>query len=153
MSSLSQFLGNFPASTTQIVNAFSSNGWSGIGTISPALNSVAVVSGVLTANTLATVLNLTGKGELTYFDNLTGDATARTMRVQIVCDGVTVLDSTSASISTNGTGMFLGMDLPSGFLTMPETPTYFNKTLTVKIASSLSETGKFTSHYIYHLHA
>ena len=63
-----------------------------------------VLSGALTENTLATVLSLTGPGEVPLLTSYTKDGTARTVRTVVIVDGVTVFDFTSASISTTKRG-------------------------------------------------
>ena len=143
MSNLNQFLsGVMSRSPTSIVNKFSSNGW----VIEPVpttyANTKEILSGALTSATLATLLTVTGAGVLNIASIYTKDATTRTLRIQIVIDGTTVLDSTSASgsISNQGgivVGYATGTSNGSSGADVP-----FNTSLVIKVASSLTETDK-----------
>lgn len=149
MSNLNQFLsGVMSRSPTSIIQSNSTNGYTPEATVSAAANGLNVrvdakeiLSGALTAATLATVLNLTGGGVISYLSIFAVDATARTLRLQLVIDGTTVFDSTSASNSTADKGsLIIGSQASSGWATEYAIP--FNASLVVKIASSLTETNK-----------
>ena len=150
MSNLNQFLsGVHSRSPTSIVQLNSTTGYAPNATISIAsgnglnlrVEAKEILSGALTAATLATALSLTGGGIISYLSIFAVDATARTLRLQLVIDGATVFDSTSASNVTADKGaLIIGSQTSSGWATEHDTP--FNSSLVVKIASSLTETDK-----------
>lgn len=144
----------YSAPTKSIVNAFSTSGWASFA-INNDATAKAIASGALTAATLATVLSVTGAGEMNYLTIKSGDATVRTMRIQVICDGVTVFDSTSASAAHNGeSGIVIGAIVDIGAqVTYTESGDgiRWNTSLLVKVASSLTETDKFTIYTKYRL--
>ena len=155
MSNLNQFIGE-PA-VTSIVNGFSDAGATAIGfdLIDNAHVTKAVTSGALTANTLDSVLNITGGGG--YLDFLwmaSGDATSRTHRMKITIDGTVVMDSTSAAVATAKRG-FIVVGQAAWYSTInPQpifTPVRFNSSCLVEYASSLTETDKTNMSYAYRL--
>lgn len=107
------------------------------------------LSGAMTANTLKTLLSVTGAGTLNFAGIFANDATSRTMRVKVTIDGVVVVDpGMSPSINVAGLGI-----VPVGALAGYYDGTYyrasaipaklsFNSSLLVQYASSLSETDK-----------
>jgi hypothetical protein len=142
----------FP-STKSLVNAYSTGGYT------PTTNGNLFVddafqftSGALTANTLATLLNLTGAGVLSQFSMGSNDGVSRTMRVQATVDGTIVFDSTSAAFTTTPGFMLLAgsaLRTTATISQLGENAIYWNSSLVIKIASSLTETGKFTGSYKY----
>lgn len=149
MSNLNQFLsGVHSRSPTSIVQLNSTTGYTPNATISIAgyglnlrVEAKEILSGALTSATLATALSLTGGGVISYLSIFAVDATARTLRLQLVIDGTTVFDSTSASNSTADKGtLIIGSQASAGWATEHDIP--FNSSLVVKIASSLTETNK-----------
>ena len=111
---------------------------------------IAVNSGALTANTLATIFS--SSGTAVTFSHLTVrcvDATARTLRVVVEVDGLTAFDFTSASTSTTNNGVLLaGWRAPlSSSFALP--PIISQASLVVKVASNLTETDKFIIEYAY----
>jgi hypothetical protein len=148
MSTLSQFVGGAP--TTSIVNAVSGGGVTTTVAIqaSTSSNTKAVLSGALTANTLATALSVTGGGEVPFLSAYAIDATARTIRCVVTVDGVSVFDATSASISTTNHGLLvMGWVGASSALGNSGAPLRFNASLLVQIASDLTETDKVAIAY------
>lgn len=144
MSGLSQFVGGSrPPATLVQVNAVAA--WAsltGINTVNSAAYAKVILSGALTANTLATVLSVTGSGSLQYLSIKCEDATARTLRLELTIDGVVVYDFTSASISAaQGGGVIVGNGAAGGVSAALE-DMRFNASLLVKIASNLTETDK-----------
>lgn len=140
--------------TKSIVNGISTNGWSDLGLAFSSQGSAkTVASGALTANTLATVLSISGAGLMPILAMTTADATARTMRMQVIVDSVTVFDSTSESIATSSRGgIVAGVGIGSASLQLMDgEPIRWNSTLVIKVASSLTETDKINIHYRYHL--
>ena len=145
---------NTERSTTSVVHRYSSNGVNCL----PSMNSggasygKATQTGALTAGVLSSALiNISGTaGELTSLYMTTNDATARTMRMEVVADGVTVFDSTTASVAASGSGFWA---VANGQVTssvyVSTNPIVFNSTLTVKVASSLTETDKTQISYSY----
>ena len=145
---------NTERSTTSVVHRYSSNGANCV----PSMNSGGITygkttqTGALTAGVLSSALiNISGTaGELTSLYMTTTDATARTMRIEVVADGVTVFDSTTASVAATGSGFWA---VANGQVTssvyVSTNPIVFNSTLTVKVASSLTETDKTQISYSY----
>jgi len=149
MSYVSQVLGGNQA-TKFLYNASTASGWTALGVlVSPALARVAT-SGALTANALADLLNESGSaGQIDQFSIKTNDTTARTMRVVIIVDGTTILDVTSASItSTHSGGVWAGVVGASNELfQLP--PIKYTNSIQLSYASSVTETGKFTTYLAY----
>lgn len=122
---------------------------------SGAINARVVQPGALTAATLATILNLSGKGVISFLACASVDATARTHRIKITLDGTVIFDATSASVSSLlaycpviGSIESLS-DTYSTASVIPE-PMYFNSSLLVEYASSLTETNKTNIAYKYY---
>jgi hypothetical protein len=142
--------------TRQIVNADAVAGFTPLnGDIAAAAagRSKEVLSGALTANILATVLSLTGPGEVPLLTSYTKDTTARTVRTVVIVDGVTVFDFTSASISVANRGAIVAGELagtPGGatFYVTQGNPIRFSVSLVVQQASNLTETDKLALAYI-----
>lgn len=142
----------YSAPTKAIVNAFSTSGWASI-LVNQEDSAKVIASGSLTAATLATVLSVTGAGEMNYLTFTSVDATVRTMRIQVVCDGVIVFDSTSASAAHSGEcGIVMGTTQISS-LTCYESgeSIKWNSSMQIKVASSLTETDKFNIYTKYRL--
>lgn len=145
----------FGGATTQsatkfIYNAFTSAGWTALGGLaSPALARIAT-SGALTANALVDLLNESGSaGQIDQFSIKTNDTTARTIRVVIIVDGTTILDATSASItSTDAGGVWAGVSGATNVLLQLPPITYTNS-IQLSYATSNNETGKFTTYLAY----
>ena len=136
--------------TRQIVNADAVAGFTPLnGDIDAAAagRSKEVLSGALTANTLATVLSLTGPGEVPLLTSYTKDATVRTVRTVVIVDGVTVFDFTSASIGVPNRGAIVAGQVAGGDVTQGN-PIRFSVSLVVQQASNLTETDKLALAYI-----
>ena len=146
MSVLTQFVGR--AATKSLVHAYTQTSWASASIVTQA-PCIATLSGAMTANTLKTLLSISGVGaQLLHLTFRTNDATARTIRVKITVDGTVICDSTSASISTSGSGgLWAGIRSTSS----PNAPITItsNSSLLIEYASSLSETDKITSEYFY----
>jgi hypothetical protein len=148
MSVLSQFIGGSP--TTSIVNYFSSGGVrAGVALTASAYNNAKeALSGALTAGNLATVLTVTGGGNVSYLACYPKDTTSRSVRMEVTVDGVVAFDATSdVAAATAGHGI-----LAAGFLFGstggPGYPILFNSSLVVKVATSVaSETDKVAIAY------
>lgn len=146
MSSLSQFAGG-DKPPTSIVHSASVAGWGGVanlGTTGAAnAGGKTILSGALTANTLATILSITGAGSVQYLDVISADATSRTIRVEITVDGVVVYDFTSAAIATASAGrVLIGMNIGGANSVASLESLNFKSSFAVRVASSLSETDK-----------
>jgi hypothetical protein len=138
--------------TKSIVNAISTGGWTAPApalTVADAAKTVG--SGALTANTLATVLSITGAGEMPLLALSSVDGTSRTMRMQVICDGVTVFDSTSAAFASGSRGAVVVGNIDNNYRIFDGDPIRWNSSLLVKVASSLTETDKINIHYRYAL--
>lgn len=102
------------------------------------------LSGELTANTLKSILTISGSGVLAMCYVSSMNATSRTMRLQIIVDGTTAFDATSAAVTAAdsaliGAGQVASKDA-SGYWYVIPLPIPFSTSLDVKIASSLTET-------------
>lgn len=150
----SQIFGAHPV-TKSIVNAYSTSGAANIlltaAQASPTAK--AALSGTLTANTLATMLSITGAaGFLDMFAVTSVDATSRTHRVKITLDGTVAFDNTaSAAATVENTGI-----IPVGAVsnntttkTLLPDPQFFRTSCLVEYASSVSETDKTNVYYAY----
>jgi len=155
MSNLEQFFGE-PA-VTSIVNGQSSGGkYTAYGTFSTfayTTETKAVLSGALTANTLATVLSITGTGGyLDIMGAVGADVTSRTHRIKVTLDGVVVFDATSVACASETIGMLaVGTTKyeAAGTCKPVAAPVRFNSSCLVEYASSVSETGKTNLFYAY----
>jgi hypothetical protein len=146
----------FPSSgstrrTTSIIGAVSTAGYTP-STIDVDPMAVASLSGALTANTLKTMLNITtAGGRMTFLAVSSTDATARTLRIVVTVDGISVYDVTSASFAANNTGACLAgkarAEASSRFNFVPDI--VWTTSLKIEIASSLTETNKFTVYWLY----
>jgi hypothetical protein len=150
MSTLSQFLNG--GATTQIVNSYSSGGINSGGSVAPSAQNGAreVISGALTADTLATLLTVDGPGRIPMLTIYTKDATSRTLRLVVEVDGVTVFDATSSAISTTNVGMVATGSRVETIYFIAGEPIVFSSSLVVRVASSLTETDKLAIAYILH---
>lgn len=143
-------LGQTPAA---IINSISSGGWAGWPvSAAQARWCKATTSGALTANTLKTVLSVTGAGVLYFVGVSTVDTTSRTMRLVITLDGqaTPAFDSTSAAITVANTAGFAvgNMDGNNAYSPAPqEIP--FSTSCLIQIASSVSETDKMNVFLLY----
>lgn len=130
--------------TTQIVtNAYSAGGAQV--QIASSTSCKLINSGALTAGVLSgALLNITGSaGEIILCGLRTNDATARTIRLQVIVDGFTCFDATSNSILTANSGIMAtaGYDTYGGII-QPGGSIYFKTSCVIKVASSLTETDK-----------
>lgn len=138
--------GSGPIAT--IVNYFSGGGVAFTAAslaASAANNCKELLSGAVTANTLVTVLNLSGRGRLNTVTVYTKDVTARTVRCQVVIDGATIFDATSSSVSSLGAGMVAVGIVEGSSSTQVFQGIDFNTSCVVKITQSLSETDKIAA--------
>lgn len=106
------------------------------------------LSGAMTANTLKTVISVTGSGMVNNLAFSSVDATARTLRVKITVDGQVAWDATTASMSTADRGIIVCGGYP---VTPFQSGDYFvfSTSLVVELASSLTETDKFNVYAKY----
>jgi hypothetical protein len=151
MSGLSQFVGGSRAPRV-IVQANATPSWvqwNLVSTYDQSANAKVVASGALTANTLSTVLSVTGGGQLNYLSITSVDATSRTHRLVLTIDGTSVYDYTSASFGTANAGAVIVGNVAIGVVTVGLEQIEFKTSLTVQIASSLSETAKTNVGYKY----
>lgn len=144
MSTLSQFGGGVKPPTA-LINYCSDAGSYTTANAPGSYSLKRTLSGATTANTLKSVLNITGSGVISFLSAHCADGTSRTVRLKVTLDGVVVFDTTSIALSTAGFGLIAIGD-PTAF-----DPITFNKSLLVEIASSLSETDKLYTNYYYRL--
>ena len=160
MSNLNQFIGD-PA-VSSIVGGFSNGAAAtAMGIYDDGKTTKTALSGALTANTLATVLSVTGGGG--YLDFLamkSVDATSRTHRIKITLDGTVVLDGTGAAIAVANYGhvvvggaVFAGNAVYASAKSVQPIPLphRFNSSCLIEYASSLTETDKTLFLYAYRL--
>ena len=154
MSSLSQFVGGGGIRPRGLINGVSlvTPVVAGTGLSSASIQGVNITtSGAQTANTLTTVLSLSGQGAIEFLCCASNDATSRTHRMVVTIDGSVIYDGTTAAIATA-----INWLTPIGYLfnvsasvvAVPE-PLVFNTSLLVQYASSLSETSKTNFAYRY----
>lgn len=113
-----------------------------------------LITGALTATVLTTILSVSGEGYIDYIGCASVDAISRTLRLQILIDGVIVYDKVSGSITTASAGFFGvgsggatgGNGSGSAFIHVS-----FNSSFTVKVASSLTEINKSFIKTVYTL--
>ena len=143
---------------TSIVNATSTTGSTpdlyGAGAAATITSAVKVAySGALTANTLVTVLSLTGQGVVLFAGCGSVDATSRTHRFKLTIDGVVVYDATTAAATAIYKGILvIGiMNLGSVYLLPVPDAVPFNSSFLLEYASSVSETAKTLFNYMYRM--
>lgn len=136
------------SATKRLYNAFNFDGWTSA-PLSNVAAAVASVSGALTADTLVDLIDESGSaGEISQFSIKTNDATDRTIRVVVTIDGVVIFDRTSASISAADNGCVLaGVRSDAQTFQMP--PIRYTNSKKIQYASSLTETGKFTTYLAF----
>lgn len=137
MRSSSIFQGDAPPLT--IVNA-QSTGSSIISRAAPS-SAKKILSGALTANTLATILSISGAGVVDWLSANPADTTSRTIRLKITIDGVVAFDATSSAM-TNTASAILGIGISGSSTESSSQPCTFKTSLLVEVASSLTETDK-----------
>lgn len=127
-----------------IVNGHSAGGVSQAVVMEPHSAAKKILSGALTANTLKSILTISGSGVLAMCYVTAVNATSRTMRLQIIVDGTAAFDATSGTVASEGTALIgvgqVSAKDPSGYYYVIPLPIPFNTSLDVKIASSLTET-------------
>lgn len=136
-----------------IINASSTTGFTPLSNLDSAMLMIGkdVVSGALTANTLATLLNVSGSGTLNLVAARTVDATSRTMRMRVTLDGTVAFDSTSTAMTATGKGMLaVGVMAQATPFPISLDNVTFTTSCLVEWASSITETGKFTATLVYH---
>ncbi|MYM39660.1 hypothetical protein [Duganella qianjiadongensis] len=136
-----------------IVNGYSTSGWTLMAPPNgaPVTGLPQVGSGALTAGVLTTVLNVVGPGVMEFLSVVNYNATARTLRIQLVIDGVTVFDSTSGALSAAGVACLIGTHSvwSSGIPSVSLDAIAFNSSCVLKLASSLTEANPFYAQYAY----
>ena len=154
MSTASQFTGG-SLPPKNLINFCSSAGYSALGRVdarASAANAKQVLSGALTANTLATVLSVTGAGVFEWLGMWQADVTSRTMRMQVTIDGVIAYDATSAASAISANGAIAiggGGDNGGGVATAVVSTVPFKQSVVIKVASSLAELDKIITAYKY----
>lgn len=145
MSTLSQFGGSQP--TRAIVNGFSSGGVSaGNLAANPSINGAReVLSGALTANTLTTLVTISQGGQIPFLSIYSKNATSRTLRLVVICDGVTVFDATSNAVTAASSGMYAAASVGAGLT--DGGAIRFNSSCVIRVASSLTETDNVAIAY------
>lgn len=138
--------------TSSVVNAHTTASVTPLAGVSAALpNAVkTLASGALTANTLKSLISITGPGRMEYLACYTADATSRTMRIKVTVDGVSAVDVTSGATTDSGGGLYIVGGIAT--TSWQRQVIVWNSTLNVQIATSVaSETDKLSIAYTYTL--
>lgn len=143
--------GTIPA-TRQIINGHSSGGAATGALVMQGSVLKTVASGSLTANTMAQLLSVTGAGWCPILLAYTADTTSRTIHLQVVVDGVVAFDATSSAITTTNAGIVAvgavsGQSTAGTEIVSDGECVRFNRSLVVRLASSVTETDKVTLAY------
>ena len=156
LSRLSQFAGGRPPATTSVVNEHSSGG-TATTNLNYATQGKLAASGSGTGGTLATLLSVSGAGWVPYLICFSNSGTpTHTIRCQVIIDGVTVFDATSATITTtSGSGITVVDCIPQSttYSDPSGLPLRFNTSFVVKACSSVSGTDYVAIRYEYQLTA
>lgn len=156
MSNLSQFFGGEGVKPAGLING-GGGSWApralsvGSGLADIADTTTRVLTGAVTAAALKTILNLSGRGCLSFAACQGLDVTVRTHRMRVTVDGVVIFDLTSASTSTIET-LFIavgGIVRNASILAVALEPLLFDQSLRIEYASSLTETDKSAISYRY----
>jgi len=113
-----------------------------------------VATPACTANTLVTILSLSGRGVISFLAFQNADVTSRTGRIKITLDGAVILDKTTIASTTIGDMLpVIGQCFPAansanGSVVIPE-PLAFESSILIEYASSLTETAKCSIAYRY----
>ena len=134
------------AAVTSMVSALSTSTSLAFTSAAQSANAVTALSGAMTAGTLKTAYQASGKGRVNFFAVGVNDATSRTVRVRITVNGTVVFDKTSSTIVNNGQAVVAigGISSASGNPIVFQPIDYTNGVL-IEIASSLTETDKLTT--------
>lgn len=138
------------SATNGIFNAFNVAGFTARSINNTAGHAIETASGLVTANTLKTIINITGvSGVLSQLSVRSSDATARTLRAVLTIDGIIIFDRTSASFSAANTGvLFCGVSSTTNFV--PQGPMIaFTNSAKLEICSNITETDKLIVEHIY----
>lgn len=155
MSNLSQFFGGSGGLKPKSIITEQLAPNTNFGNTSSIIRGYKVLSGACTANTLKTILSVTGRGAISKLFLASMDTTSRTHRIKITIDGTVVYDSTSAANSTQDVAPIIGNACYSSYtanivMDMDEFPLFFDSSLLVEYATSLTETDKTRIGYIYY---
>lgn len=146
LSNLAQFVGGY-GPIASIVNYYSSGGTASVNSLaaneSNNCKAITTAAGSVAAGTLKTALTVTGRGRLQVLAAVSADATPRTIRLQVIIDGVTVFDATSSSVSTTGYGI-CAVGAMSGSTPIAQVfqGVDFYTSCVVRVASSVTEADK-----------
>lgn len=143
--------GGASIATTLVVNAFSTAGVAPAAMTSAANRGGKItLSGALTSGVLKSMISVAGKaGRMSLCAVHTNDATAQTLRLQVIVDGVTgspTFDTTSSSVSATGLGIYAAgsTDTSASNILIDGQEITWKTSLDVSIASSASATDKIT---------
>ena len=154
MSSLSQFTGGSGLMPTSIVRGPSSRIPGLINYAGDITQAVRVLSGACTANTLKTILSISGRGAIGFLGANATDSTSRSNRIKITRDGIVIYDTTESAAASQMFMQVIGSTSKAaseGFIGLIENIMYFNTSLLIEYATSLTETDKCQFAYTYYL--
>lgn len=136
-------------STTGIYNAFSTAGYAPASIVSCANGGPIITgSGALTAGVLAPLYTFNNtRSKISHLTIRAVDATVRTLRVKITNENGVIYDFTSAALTTNQGCCLAGQARNDAFIIFPPIESLVN--CKIEIASSVTETGKFTIEIAY----
>ena len=151
--------GSASKSTTGIVNSFNTAGVAPDPMTAASTNRgvKTTLSGTLIANTLKSMLTITGQpGSMSVCALYTSDATAQTLRLRVIVDGAyTAFDTTTASVSTMARGILAAgtTDTAATNVLIDGSPIHWKTSIEILIASSAAATDKLTLATKYMLEA
>lgn len=145
--------GGSARATTAIVNSTSTAGDARVTcTFNTSRGTKIANSGALTSGVLKNMISVSGTaGKMPQLALKTNDATARTVRLRIIIDGVTIYDITSSSASVSDQALIAAgtTDTSAGSILIDGEPLSWKTSCSVDIASSLTETDKIALGYRY----
>lgn len=129
------------------------NAIAGFSNVAALVSPASAASGTLVANTLKTILSLTGRGMIDWLA-VAESSGAYTDRIKITVDGNVIYDSTKAMPGTGYGYVVLGSAaaLGSGDYFVTKRPVYFDATFLVEVAST-SASSTQTLYYAGETHA
>lgn len=107
-------------------------------------------SGAVTANTLKTVLSITGSGSIQFLAVGATNTTSKTQRIRVTIDGVVAYDATSSSSTSTDVGLIaIGSTVNSTTRAPVLDNVLFASSLLVEVTTSVSETDGISIRYQY----
>lgn len=113
-----------------------------------------VASGAVTANTLKTILSLSGSGVISVLGVESSSATSRTHRLKVTLDGTVIFDATTGAVA-NVTAAYMAIGSVNNLIAsqgsvVTHEPMAFSTSLLIEYAGSLTETDGAYIGYRYY---